>query len=174
VLGAEEPQPGQDSRGRWHRSCCSSNGGAKGSSIQQHAGAVLRILAYSNDQLKITENGGIEVRVAAMKIHKTSVLVQEHACLSLSRLAAQVSLRQRIKTAGGMECVKQAVNASNATAGTKWWGKELLARQKSMRLGFGRGFLSFFLLSLYLSLSPAHTDKHAPAHPHTVSIALVE
>ena len=41
-------------------------------------------------------------------------------------LAAQGSLRQRIKSAGGVECVKQAVNASNATADTKTWGNDLL------------------------------------------------
>jgi len=50
--------------------------------------------------------------------------------LALWSLAAQGSLRQRIKTAGGVECVKHAVNASNATAATKSWGNDLLDKLK--------------------------------------------
>ena len=56
--------------------------------------------------------------------------MQEHACLALWYLAAQDSLRQRIKAAGGVECVKHAVNASNATADTKSWGNDLLDKLK--------------------------------------------
>ena len=52
-----------------------------------------------------------------------------HACLALWYLAAQGSLRQRIKAAGGVECVKHAVNV-NATAGTKSWGNDLLDKLK--------------------------------------------
>ena len=43
----------------------------------------------------------------------------------------QDSLRQRIKkTAGGVECVKHAVIASNATANTKSLGNDLLDKLK--------------------------------------------
>jgi hypothetical protein len=65
-----------------------------------------------------------------MEAHKTRVLVQQHACWGLWNLATQASLRQRIKTAGGVECVKRAVNASNATADTKRWAKGLLDKLK--------------------------------------------
>ena len=50
--------------------------------------------------------------------------------MALSNLAAQGSLRQRIKAAGGVECVKLAVNASKATAHTKSWGNDLLDKLK--------------------------------------------
>jgi hypothetical protein len=39
------------------------------------------------EQVKITEAGGIEAVVAAMKAHKTSVLVQEQVCRALMNLA---------------------------------------------------------------------------------------
>ena len=90
-------------------------------------------LAFNNAdnqlKIKIADNGGIEAVVAAMEAHKTRVLVQQHACL-LRNLATQGSPRQRIKTAGGVECVKHAVNASNATANTKSWGNNLLDKLK--------------------------------------------
>ena len=79
---------------------------------------------------KVQDSRGIEAVVAAMKAQKVSVPVQEYACLALWSLAAQGSLRQRIKTAGGVECVKHAVNASNATADTKSWGNDLLDKLK--------------------------------------------
>ena len=47
--------------------------------------------------------------------------------MALSNLAAQGSLRQRIKAAGGVECVKHAVNASNAaTTDTRSRANDLL------------------------------------------------
>ena len=72
--------------------------------LLQQACAALSNLALNNDhnQLKIAEAGGIEAVVAAMDVYKTSVFVQEHACAALWILAAQGSLRQRNKTAGGV------------------------------------------------------------------------
>ena len=90
-------------------------------------------LAFNNAdnqlKIKIADNGGIEAVVAAMEAHKTRVLVQQHACL-LRNLATQGSPRQRIKTAGGVECVKRAVNASITPADTKRWPSELLDKLK--------------------------------------------
>jgi hypothetical protein len=96
--------------------------------VQQPACAALRSLA-SNDgnKLKIAEAGGIEAVVAAMEAHTTSDSVQEHGYWALWYLAQQGSLRQRIKAAGGVECVKHAVNASNAaTTDTRSRGNDLL------------------------------------------------
>ena len=68
--------------------------------------------------------------VAAMEAHKASVLVQEYACAGLWSLAAEGILRQRIKTTGGVDCVKDTVNSSNVTADTKSWGNDLLDKLK--------------------------------------------
>jgi hypothetical protein len=46
--------------------------------------------------------------------------------VALFNLAGNVSLRERIKAAGGVELAKRAVSASDATANTKDWGKRLL------------------------------------------------
>ena len=105
----------------------------KGVLVQQPACATLGYLAFNaGNKVKIAEAGGIEAVVAAMKAHKTSHSVQEHACLALWHLtAAQGSrLRHRIKTAGVVECVKHAVNASSATDATKGWGNDLLDKLK--------------------------------------------
>ena len=68
--------------------------------MQEQACETLSNLAVNDGyRIKISGPGGIEVVVAAGEAHKTSVLVQEHACAALYILAAQGSLRQRIKTA---------------------------------------------------------------------------
>lgn len=57
--------------------------GRKRAGVQQKECEVLTNL----EQVKITEAGGIEAVVAAMKAHKTSVLVQEQVCRALMNLA---------------------------------------------------------------------------------------
>ena len=61
-----------------------------------------------------------------MRAHEASAVVQAQACWALDKLAGYASLRERIKTAGGVELAKRAVSASDATAKTKDWGKRLL------------------------------------------------
>jgi hypothetical protein len=65
-----------------------------------------------------------------METHKASVLVQEYACAGLWSLAAEGILRQLIKTADGVDCVKNSVKASNATTDTKSWDNDLLDKLK--------------------------------------------
>jgi hypothetical protein len=102
-------------------------------SVQKYACWALWYLAINNgNKVKIAVAGGLEAVVSAIKAHQTRVFVQQYACLALLSLAAKDSLRQRIKTAGagGVECVKHAVNASNATTDTKRWGNDLLDKLK--------------------------------------------
>ena len=76
--------------------------------------------------------GGIKALATAMKTHQASALVQQNACGALLNLAANASLRGRVKAAGGVELAKRAVSASrrvdasDATALTKDWGKKLV------------------------------------------------
>jgi hypothetical protein len=46
--------------------------------------------------------------------------------LALYDIAGNARLREHIKAAGGVELVKRAVSASDATALTKDWGQRLL------------------------------------------------
>ncbi len=105
-------------------------------------------LAHQNEgnqnQVRIAEAGGIEAVVAAMATHQASARMQEWACRALKKLAEHgggwdggvtlwggggrvgASLRQRIKTAGGVERVRMAVKASIATHQTKTLGNAML------------------------------------------------
>jgi hypothetical protein len=57
--------------------------------------------------------GGSEAVVAAMEAHKTSVLVQQHACWALNNLAVNAGNRVKIAEAGGIEAVVQAMETHN-------------------------------------------------------------
>ena len=71
--------------------------------MQQHACWALRYLVVNDgNQVKIAEAGGIEAVVTAMD-HNREVLVEAPACAALWYITAQGSLRQRIKTAGGVQ-----------------------------------------------------------------------
>jgi hypothetical protein len=105
-------------------------------------------LAHKNEgnqnQVRIAEAGGIEAVVEAMTAHQASARMQEWACRALKKLAEHgggwdggvtlwggggrvgASLRQRIKTAGGVERVSMAVKASIATHQTKTLGNAML------------------------------------------------
>ena len=48
--------------------------------------------------------------------------------MALFNLAGNVSLRERIKAAGGVELAKRAVSASDATERTKMFGEALLEK----------------------------------------------
>jgi hypothetical protein len=63
-----------------------------------------------------------------MRAHEASAVVQAQACWALDKLAGYASLRERIKTAGGVELAKRAVSASDATADTKEYGRAVLKK----------------------------------------------
>ncbi len=98
----------------------------------RHGGALRNLVRNYGNQVKIAEAGGWYrgCCISNGDAHDKRPLMQQHACVALSNLAAQGSLRQCIKAAGGVECVKHAVNASNATPDSNGWGKELLDQLK--------------------------------------------
>jgi hypothetical protein len=90
----------------------------------RHGGALRNLVRNYGNQVKIAEAGGWH-RGCTRQASSCS-----NTRVALSSLAAQGSLRQCIKAAGGVECAKHAVNASNATPDTNGWGKELLDQPK--------------------------------------------
>jgi len=124
--------------------------------LQQEACWALRNLAADdNVAAKIAESGGIERVVAAMVANPSAVEVQKCACGMLVILSQKkrsvwcmlfdvflsgtfsagerVVHVRRIKTAGGVECVLQAIVATDAAEDTKKWGRQLLNDLDSRR-----------------------------------------
>ena len=81
--------------------------------------------------MKIAEEGGIKVIVAAMHGHTANAVVQEYACGALYNIGwSNKGLQQQIKSEGAEEVVQRAMRSSNATANTKKFGQHLLNNLK--------------------------------------------
>jgi hypothetical protein len=97
--------------------------------MQGQACAALQTLAVNDDnQVKIGGAGGIEGVVAAMVVHPKHQGVQQRVCVVLWSLLQQGSLIDNIQTAGGVERVRHAIAAEDATERTKEVGKKFLAK----------------------------------------------
>ncbi len=98
--------------------------------VQRAACGALQVFALSNadNAVTISAAGGIEAIAAATTAHKGSAGVLEQACGALDSLSDYPGLRERIKTAGGVELAKRAVSASDATGYTKTCGEYLLEK----------------------------------------------
>jgi len=101
---------------------------ARSSAARSDAASSVGASSASTSSATISAAGGIEAIAAAMAAHTGAADMQGAACRALSSLAYHPSLRERIKTAGGVELVKRAVSASDATELTKKSGEKLLKK----------------------------------------------
>jgi hypothetical protein len=109
--------------------------------VQVQACQALANLARHNDgmRVKITQSGGIVSVVASMQEHKTSVLLQEKACLTLINLVVNTDNQLKIAVTGGIESVVSAMQAHTASGDVQeyacWALRNLAASPNNKRRG---------------------------------------
>ena len=82
---------------------CSSIASMPACSNRRARKQLLKVPSKFLDSLKFQDSRGIEAVVAAMKAHKTCVLVQEQACGALRNLVCNYGNQVKIAEAGGSE-----------------------------------------------------------------------
>jgi len=96
---------------------------------EQGCGALWNLAVNADNQIKIAEQGGIDVTLEAMRTHRSHAGAQEAGCWALLNIGwSNQNLQKQIKNAGAEALVQGAMAASGATDVTKERGQQLLDR----------------------------------------------